>query len=73
VCGWKSAQQETGSNATLDQSSGSAARSLEEAARNLITQYNITVIVASGNSQEDSCYIAPGQPQLHMQMSRNFS
>ena len=35
-------------------------QSLEQAARNLITQYNVTVIVASGNSEEDSCYIAPG-------------
>lgn len=35
-------------------------QSLEQAARNLITKYNITVIVASGNSEEDSCYIAPG-------------
>ena len=35
-------------------------QSLEQAARNLITKYNVTVIVASGNSEEDSCYIAPG-------------
>ncbi len=37
-------------------------QSLEQAARNLITKYNVTVIVASGNSEEDSCYIAPGMP-----------
>ena len=35
-------------------------QSLEQAARNLIAKYNVTVIVASGNSEEDSCYIAPG-------------
>ena len=34
-------------------------QSLEQAARSLITKYNVTVIVASGNSEEDSCYIAP--------------
>lgn len=37
-------------------------QSLEQAARSLITTYNVTVIVASGNSEEDSCYIAPGMP-----------
>ena len=37
-------------------------QSLEQAARSLITKYNVTVIVASGNSEEDSCYIAPGMP-----------
>ena len=39
---------------------GQWSQSLEQAARNLITKYNVTVIVASGNSEEDSCYIAPG-------------
>ena len=39
-------------------------QSLEQAARNLITKYNVTVIVASGNSEEDSCYISPGTPFL---------
>ena len=36
-------------------------RSLEEAARNLMTNHSISVVVASGNSQEDSCLIAPGK------------
>ena len=40
---------------------GQWSQSLEQAARNLITHYNVTVIVASGNSEEDSCYIAPGE------------
>ena len=39
-------------------------QSLEQAARSLITKYNVTVIVASGNSEEDSCYIAPGMPAV---------
>jgi hypothetical protein len=39
---------------------GQWSRSLEEAARSLIRQFNITVIVASGNSDVDACYIAPG-------------
>lgn len=39
---------------------GQWSRSLEEAARSLIRQFNITVVVASGNSDVDSCYIAPG-------------
>ncbi len=43
---------------------------LEQAARNLITKYNVTVIVASGNSEEDSCYIAPGM--LHASMCWNM-
>ena len=38
-----------------------ARRSLEEAARNLMTNHSISVVVASGNSQEDSCMIAPGK------------
>ncbi|EIE20313.1 subtilisin-like protein [Coccomyxa subellipsoidea C-169] len=38
---------------------GEWSRSLEEAARSLIRQYNISVVVASGNSDVDSCYIAP--------------
>ena len=37
-----------------------ARRGLEEAARNLMTNHSISVVVASGNSQEDSCMIAPG-------------
>ena len=37
-----------------------ARRSLEEAARNLMTNHSISVVVASGNSQENSCMIAPG-------------
>ena len=41
-------------------------QSLEQAARNLITKYNVTVIVASGNSEEDSCYIAPGTLRASM-------
>lgn len=41
---------------------GEWSRSLEEAARSLIRQYNISVVVASGNSDVDSCYIAPGAP-----------
>ena len=36
-------------------------RSLEEAARNLLTNHSISVVVASGNSKEDSCTIAPGE------------
>ena len=40
---------------------GQWSQSLEQAARGLITHYNVTVIVASGNSEEDSCYIAPGK------------
>ncbi|CAL5228884.1 g12099 [Coccomyxa viridis] len=43
---------------------GQWSQSLEQAARNLITKYNVTVIVASGNSEEDSCYISPGTPFL---------
>ncbi|KAK9904031.1 hypothetical protein WJX75_002945 [Coccomyxa subellipsoidea] len=38
---------------------GEWSRSLEEAARSLIRQYNISVVVASGNSDVDSCYVAP--------------
>jgi len=40
---------------------GEWSRSLEEAARSLIRQFNISVVVASGNSDVDSCYIAPGE------------
>ena len=39
---------------------GSWSRALEEAVKNLIVEYGITVIVASGNSGVDSCYVAPG-------------
>ncbi|UPR00512.1 dihydroxy-acid dehydratase [Chloropicon primus] len=39
---------------------GSWSRALEEAVKNLIVDYGITVIVASGNSGVDSCYVAPG-------------
>ena len=39
---------------------GSWSRALEESVRNLILDYGITVIVASGNSGVDSCYVAPG-------------
>ena len=39
---------------------GSWSRALEEAVRNLIMEYGITVIVASGNSGVDSCHVAPG-------------
>ncbi|BDA45556.1 probable aqualysin-1 at C-terminar half [Coccomyxa sp. Obi] len=38
---------------------GEWSRSLEESARGLIRQFNISVVVASGNSDVDSCYIAP--------------
>lgn len=38
---------------------GSWSRVLEEAVRSLTTNYGITVVVASGNSAVDACYVAP--------------
>jgi subtilisin family serine protease len=45
---------------SLGISVGSWSRALEEAVKNLVNEYGITVIVASGNSGVDSCYVAPG-------------
>jgi len=39
---------------------GHWSRALEEAVKNLVDDYGISVIVASGNSGVDSCYVAPG-------------
>jgi len=38
---------------------GSWSRVLEEAVQSLINNYGITVVVASGNSGVDACYVAP--------------
>lgn len=52
---------------------GEWSRSLEEAARSLIRQFNISVVVASGNSDVDSCYIAPGEHSASLrECQRNF-
>ena len=46
----------------LPQSNWSAA--LNSAVSSLIDNYNVTVIVADGNSDTDSCTISPGEPSL---------
>lgn len=38
---------------------GSWSRVLEDAVRSLVTNHGVTVIVASGNSAVDACYVAP--------------
>ena len=38
---------------------GSWSRVLEDAVRSLVTNHGITVVVASGNSAVDACYVAP--------------
>jgi len=38
---------------------GSWSRVLEDAVRSLVTNHGITVVVASGNSGVDACYVAP--------------
>ena len=40
---------------------GSWSRVLEEAVRSLINDHGVTVVVASGNSGVDACYVAPGE------------
>jgi len=39
---------------------GSWSRVLEDAVRSLINDHGLTVVVASGNSGVDACYVAPG-------------
>lgn len=39
---------------------GSWSRVLEDAVRSLINDHGVTVVVASGNSGVDACYVAPG-------------
>ena len=64
VCAWEHWQQLTDPDMRLEHGRCTVqwSQSLEQAARSLITKFNVTVIVASGNSEEDSCYIAPGMP-----------
>ena len=64
LCAWEHWQQLTDPVMRLElvRCTVQWSQSLEQAARSLITKYNVTVIVASGNSEEDSCYIAPGMP-----------
>jgi subtilisin family serine protease len=38
---------------------GSWSRTLEDAVRSLVNNHGVTVVVASGNSQVDACYVAP--------------
>lgn len=40
---------------------GSWSRVLEDAVRSLINDHGVTVVVASGNSGVDACYVAPGE------------
>ena len=45
---------------------GQWSQALERATRSLILDYNITVVVASGNSRTNSCSIVPGdRPGQH--------
>eukprot|EP00210_Caulerpa_lentillifera_P007903 g7544.t1 len=44
---------------SLGVSIGKWSQSLEEAVRNLVNNHDIPVVVASGNSGVDSCYVAP--------------
>lgn len=34
---------------------------LEDAVRSLVNDHGVTVVVASGNSGVDACYVAPGE------------
>lgn len=43
---------------------GSWSRVLEDAVRSLINDHGVTVVVASGNSGVDACYVAPGEAGL---------
>ncbi|KDD73070.1 subtilase, partial [Helicosporidium sp. ATCC 50920] len=50
---------------SLGISVGSWSKTLEDAARNLILDYGIPIVVASGNSGVDACYVAPANvPQV---------
>lgn len=40
---------------------GSWSRVLEDAVRSLTNTHGVTVVVASGNSGVDACYVAPGE------------